>query len=51
MLTEIVGYGLNIEEKLKVVKSEIMGTNSEEKESGTQINCLQEKEETNIQPE
>ena len=35
MLTEMVEYGRKIEEKVKAVKSEIMGTNSEEKETGT----------------
>ena len=35
MLTEMVEYGSKIEEKVKAVKSEIMGTNSEEKETGT----------------
>ena len=42
-------------EKAKAVKSEIkenvQGTNSDRKETGTQINCLNQKEERNIQPE
>ena len=33
------------------MKSEIKGTNSEGKETGTQINGLDQKEEINIQPE
>ena len=55
MLTEIVGCGHKIEENMKAMKSEvkenIQGTNSEEKETGTQINDLDQKEEINIQPE
>ena len=33
------------------IKQHIQGTNSEEKETGTQINGLEQKEEINIQPE
>ena len=33
------------------IKKNVQGTNSEEKETGTQINDLQQKEEVNIQPE
>ena len=55
MLTEMVEYGCKIEEKMKTMKSEIkenvQGTNSERKETGTQINSLKQKEEINIQPE
>ena len=55
MLTELVKYGHKIEEKVKAMKSEIkenvQGTNSEGKETGTQINGLERKEEINIQPE
>ena len=55
MLTEMVVYGYKIEEKVKVMQSKIMkniqGTNSEGKETGTQINYLEQKEEINIQPE
>ena len=55
MLTEMVEYGHKIEEKVKAMKSEIkenvQGTNSEGKETGTQINDLEQKEEINIQPE
>ena len=55
MLTEMVEYGCKIEEKVKDVKSKIkkkiQGTNSEGKETGTEINGLQQKEERNIQPE
>ena len=55
MLTEIVEYGCKIEEKVKVMQSEIekniQGTKREGKETGTQINDLEQKEEINIQPE
>ena len=53
MLTEMVEYGCKIEEKMKAMKSKInvQGTNSEGKETGTQINGLEQKEEINIQPE
>ena len=55
MLTEMVDYGHKIEEKVNAMKSEIkenvQGTNSEWKETGTQINNLDQKEERNIQPE
>ena len=54
MLTEMVEYGCKIEEKLKAMQNEIkkniQGTNSEGKETGTQINNLEHKEEINIQP-
>ena len=51
----MVEYGHKVEEKLKAMQSEIMknmqGTNSDGKETGTQINGLEQKEERNIQPE
>ena len=54
MLIEMVEYGCKIEE-VKAMQSEIkenvQGTNSEGKETGTQINGLEQKEEINIQPE
>ena len=50
MLTELVEYTYKIEENVKVMKIEIkesiQGTNSEGKETGTQINNLEHKEET-----
>ena len=53
MLTELVEYSRKMEEKMKAMKSEIkenvQGTNSEGKETGTQINGLEQKEERNIQ--
>ena len=55
MITEMIEYGHKIEEKIKAMKSEIkenvQGTNNEGKETGTQINNLDQKEEINIQPE
>ena len=52
MLTEIIEYGHKIEEEVKAMQSEIkvniQGTNSEGKETGTQINDLEQKEEINI---
>ena len=51
MLREMVENGHKIEEKVKSMKSEIKGNNNEEKETGTQINGLEQKEEINIQPE
>ena len=55
MLTELVLYGRKIEEKVKAMKSEVkenvQGTNSDRKETGTQINSVDQKEERNIQPE
>ena len=55
MLTEMAEYGSKIEEKVKAMQSEIkenvQGTNSDGKESGTQINGVDQKEERNIQPQ
>ena len=55
MLTELVEYGHKLDEKLKAMLSEIkenvQGTNSDGKETGTQINGVDQKEERNIQPE
>ena len=62
MLTELVEfghklveYGCKMEEKVKAMKSEInenvQGTNSEGKETRTQINGFHLKEEINSQPE
>ena len=52
MLTEMVVYGRKIEEKVKAIQSEIkkniQGINSDRKETGTQINNLEQKEEINI---
>ena len=49
----MVEYGRKIEEEVKAIQSEIkkniQGTNSEGKETSTQINDLDQKEEVNIQ--
>ena len=50
MLTELVEHGHKTEEKVKAMKSEIkenaQGTNCDGKETRTQINSLDQKEET-----
>ena len=55
MLTEMVENGRKIEEKVKAMQSEIkenvQRTNSEGKETRTQVNGLEQKEEINIQSE
>ena len=55
MLTEMVEYGCKIDEEVKTLQSEIkknvQGTNSDGKETGTQINGVDQKEERSIQPE
>ena len=55
MLTEMVQYGCKIEEEVKAIQSgikkNIQGTNSDGKETRTQINSLEQREEINIQPE
>ena len=55
MLTEMVEYGRKIEEEVKAMQGDIkkntQGTNSEGKETGIQINYLEQRGEINIQPE
>ena len=55
VLTELVEYGHKLHEKMEALLSEIkenvQGTNSDGKETGTQINGLEKKEEINSQPE
>ena len=55
MLTELVEYGHKLDEKIKDILSEIkeivQGTNSDGKETGIQINSVDQKEEINIQSE
>ena len=50
MFTELAEYGCKIEERVEAMKSELkenaQGTNSDEKETGTQINGVDQKEET-----
>ena len=54
-LTELVEFGRKLDEKMKAMLSEIkenvQGTNSDGKETGTQINGVDQKEERDIQPE
>ena len=54
-LTELVEFGWKLDEKMKAMlretKENVQGTNSEAKETGTQINGVDQKEERNIQPE
>ena len=53
--TELVEFGHKLDEKMKAMLSEtkenVQGTNSDGKETGTQINSVDQKEERNIQPE
>ena len=55
MLTELIELGQKMKEQMKdtqnEIKQNIQGTNSEGKETRTQINDLEQKEEINIQPE
>ena len=54
-LTELVEFGWKVDEKMKPMlretKDNVQGTNSDAKETGTQINGVDQKEERNIQPE
>ena len=54
-LTELVEFLRKPDEKMKPMlretKENVQGTNSDEKETGTQINGVDQKEERNIQPE
>ena len=54
-LTELVESIRKPDEKMKAMlrktKENVQGTNSEAKETGTQINSVGQKEERNIQPE
>ena len=55
MLTELIELGHKMKEQMKDIQSEIkqniQGTNNNRKETRTQINNLEQKEEINIQPE
>ena len=54
-LTELVEFGHKLDEKMKAMlretKEDVQGTNSDAKETGTQINGVDQKEERNIQAE
>ena len=55
MLTELVEFVRKLDEKMKAIlrqtKENEQGRNSDAKETGTQINVVDQKEERNIQPE
>ena len=55
MLTWLVEYGHKLYEKMKGMlretKENVQGTNTDGKETGTQINGMDQKKERNIQPE
>ena len=54
-LTELVEFGRKLDEKMKAMlretKENVQGTNSDAKDTGTQINGVDQKEERNIQSE
>ena len=54
-LTELAEFGKKLHEKMKAMlretKENVQGTNSDGKETGTQINSVDQKEERNIRPE
>ena len=54
-LTELVEFGHKLKEKMKAMlretKENVQGTKSDAKETGTQINREDQREERNIQPE
>ena len=54
-LTELVEFGQKLDEKMKAmireIKKNLYGTNNDRKETRSQINSLEQKEEINIQPE
>ena len=55
VLTELVEFDHKLDEKMKAMlretKENVQGTNSDGKETGTQINGVDQKQERNIQPE
>ena len=55
MLTQLVEYGHKLEEKMKAmlneIKENVQGNKSDGRETRTQINSVDQKEERNIQPE
>ena len=54
-LTELLEFCCKLDEKMNAIlretKENVKGTNSDAKETGTQINGVDQKEERNIQPE
>ena len=51
MLTELIELGWKMKDTQSEIKQNFQGTNSDRKETRTQSNNLEEKEEINIQPE
>ena len=55
MITEVVEFGHKLDEKMKAMlrktKENVQGTNSDGKETGTQINGVDQEEERSIEPE
>ena len=55
MLTELVEFGRKLDEKMKAMlretKENVQGTNSDGKETGPQINSVDQKKERNTQSE
>ena len=54
-ITQLLEFGHKLDEKMKAMlretKENVQGSNSDVKETGTQINGVDQKEERNIQPE
>ena len=54
-LTELVEFGRKLDEKMKAMlretKENVQGTNSDAKETRTQLNGVDQKEERHLQPE
>ena len=54
ILTQLVDFGHKLDEKMKTMlretKESVQGTNNDGKETGTQINGVDQEEERNIQP-
>ena len=54
-VTQLVEFGHKLDERMKAMlretKENVQGTNSDRKETGTQINSVDHKEERHIQPE
>ena len=55
VIKKLTEFGQKLDEKVKAMlretKENVQGTNSDVKETGTQINGVDQKEERNIQPE
>ena len=51
MLTELIELSQKMKDTQNEIKQNIQGTNSDRKETRTQINSLDQEEEINLQPE